>query len=124
MMIFAVALVGLLLLAGMRVEGRTCGVQDLELRNEYVATSECEIEMVNNCPCEVSKVVVSCADRRWTQRVVNHIAMEVDVPSFGRCTLWPKYSIPSNGLGRTTYSCAGPVPLSLLSADFAPACSA
>ncbi|KAI5054206.1 hypothetical protein GOP47_0030901 [Adiantum capillus-veneris] len=66
-----------------------CRLNDLVLTNTPVATGLCEWELVNNCPCEAFNIIAACQDRRWNQKIISRFAMEVDVPTFGHCTLLP-----------------------------------
>ena len=108
------------------VGDRKCSVEDLELTNDYVTTSLCKFGVINHCPCEAFNVVANCEDRRWQQSMISHFAMEVDVPKIGQCTLFPDALLfpPTSGIQYwRTYPCAGPLPLSLISASFGEACS-
>ncbi|KAH6559325.1 hypothetical protein KP509_1Z014300 [Ceratopteris richardii] len=97
---------------------RKCGLNNLTLTNEYVTTSICRFGVRNNCPCEAFNVVASCEDRRWNQGMINRFAMEVDVPRMGQCTLFPNALLFQGINYSRTYPCAGPLPLSLVSAQF------
>ncbi|KAH6558130.1 hypothetical protein KP509_1Z078100 [Ceratopteris richardii] len=101
---------------------RKCGLNDLTLTNEYVTTSICRFSVRNNCPCEAFNVVASCEDRRWNQGMISRFAMEVDVPRMGQCTLFPNALLFQGINYSRTYPCAGPLPLSLVSAQFGEAC--
>ncbi|KAI5082023.1 hypothetical protein GOP47_0001766 [Adiantum capillus-veneris] len=108
------------------VEGRTCGLGDVVLSNEYLGEGLCQWGLVNNCPCEASNIVANCEDRRWKQSLISPFAMAVDKPTFGRCTFFPGSSIAPATSGKRfgrTYPCPGDtIPLSLVAADFGQPC--
>ncbi|KAH6558126.1 hypothetical protein KP509_1Z077800 [Ceratopteris richardii] len=103
---------------------RKCGLNDLRLTKEYVTTSICRFCVRNNCPCEAFNVVASCEDKRWNQGMISRFAMEVDVPRMRQSTLFPNaLLLLFQGINYSrTYPCAGPLPLSLVSAQFGEAC--